>query len=106
MRGVCTGIQTLPPRHYHTSFLYTSNKLAQGAATDSSRVPNGLICLLNYLTLIYLIHTLEHSLLFRHIYTVCRAESAGAGPTGPRVLNNLRKKSTLQYIVRCVKSEC
>ena len=105
MRAVCTGIQTLPPRHYHTSFLYTSNKLAQGAATDSSRVPNGLICLLNYLTLIYLIHTLEHSLLFRHIYTlqscVCRAESAG--PTGPRVLNNLQGE---KYIVRCVKSEC
>ena len=94
MRGVCTGIQTLPPRHYHTSFLYTSNKLAHTAATDSSRVPNGLICLLNYLTLIYLIHTLEHSLLFRHIYTVCRTESAG--PTGQRAL---REKS---YIVRCV----
>ena len=100
MRGVCTGIQTLPPRHYHTSFLYTSNKLAHTAATDSSRVPNGLICLLNYLTLIYLIHTLEHSLLFRHIYTlqscVCRAES----PIGPGVLNNLQGEN---YVVRCGK---
>ena len=60
----------------HTLFIHQQ----QAGTTGSSPVPNGLICLLNYLTLIYLIHTLEHNLLFRHIYT--------AGPTGSGVLNN------------------
>ena len=104
MRAVCTGIQTLPPRHYHTSFLYTSNKLAHTAATDSSRVPNGLICLLNYLTLIYLIHTLEHSLLFRHIYTLqsCVCVESRQCERIQLVLNNLQGEKN---IVRCVKND-
>ena len=70
--GWCDGCGLSAQAHkhcHHATTAHTFYTQQQAGTTGSSRVPNGLICLLNYLTLIYLIHTLEHNLLFRHIYT-------------------------------------
>ena len=92
MRAVCTGTQTLPPRHYRTHFLYTATSWHHWFISGPKWAD--LSSKLSY-TDLFDTHTGTQPPVSSYLH--CWS----AGSTGSGVLNNLQGE---KYTVCCVKS--